>query len=287
MKTYEPRMAPELAGVQVVARDARVDWLTITANTEGSRKAIFKRWQFALGAMQMLGEEVREWGMRGYKGLQIGSIRWGSRRDDDILILSGQDAYALWKVFLPWATNCSRVDLAVTVETSVAWPNLLQTYADWIYDSGSKMQKRMTLLRRVDGIGQTLYVNKRSSDQLGRVYDKGAQLGLDDYVHRLWRYEVEYRRERANVVVRGLKRLGSDFPNGIYQNVYQWFNSRDIPPVFDQMYRDGWQIRADVAATITSTSTSLNWLSSQVRPTVARLRAAGLEEQVLDALGLT
>lgn len=275
-----------LNDVEIVGEDAKVDWLTITCSDKEMRKSLLERFTRAKCALTMLGEYTREWGMHGYKGLQCGGLRWGTRKDSDIAILIGQDAYSFWRVFLPLATNVSRVDLAVTVETKQEHFGLLELYADWMYHNSSASLKRCVRLDPWPNSCGTLYVNKRASDQMGRVYDKAAHLGLQDYAGRLWRYEVEYKHERAGKVAHALKEAGTQFVDSIYCTVHDWFNVRDIPPIFDKRHRDGWTVSADVAATVTSTSASLNWLSSQVRPTVARLRASGLEDQVLEALGL-
>src|SRR3972149_6894842 len=117
----------------------------------------------------------KNWKWRGYEGCAIGGIRWATRADSDILILSGQDAQALWPIYAHLATNCSRVDLAVTARTHKCYPRLLHAYKAWLNVNGSGLARRCTTIERVDGIGMTLNVGKRASDQFGRVYDKGAE----------------------------------------------------------------------------------------------------------------
>lgn len=262
-----------------------VDWLTITANTQSRKKEVWNRFERYKQALEMLSEVPKEWYFRGYKGLQIGSIRWGTREDTDILVLSGLDAQALWSVFLPLSTNCSRVDLAVTVETKRCHPRLLQIYADELYALDSFKERQCVLLNNVDGLGKTLQVCKRISDEFGRVYDKGAQLQDPLRMHRLWRYEVEYKNERARAMGLALKqRIGSkSVAADIADTVYRWFDERDIPPIWNKGTSG---IMLERQATVTSSSQSLHWLTTQVKPTVQKLLAKGYTEEVLAALGI-
>lgn len=275
-----------LKNLNVISRYAGVDWLTITTSDPTRRTSVLKRFLRLKEAFLLMGELPKDWGMRGYRGISIGSARWGTRRDGDILILSGMDALTFWRIFAPLGENCSRIDLAVTVQLEHPQPNLLGLYCDWLRGNGSRTAKRATSMERVDGIGATLYINKRSSDQMGRVYDKGAEMKDVLMTHRLWRYELELKGTRAKKALGQLLDAGDALPSRIVETAWKWFNDRDIPPLFDRYTPDGYLIQMDVSARVTSSSQQLNWLSSQVKPTVARLRKAGLEAEVISALGL-
>lgn len=262
-----------------------VDWLTITANTQSRKKEVWKRFERYKEALEMLSEVPKEWYFRGYKGVQIGSVRWGTREDTDILVLSGLDAQALWGVFLPFSTNCSRVDLAVTVETKRCHPRLLQIYAEEVHALHAYHEREYVLLNNADKLGKTLQVCKRISDEFGRVYDKGAQLHDPLRIHRLWRYEVEYKNDRARAMGLHLKeQIGSQrLPSQIADTVYRWFDERNIPPIWNKGTNG---IMLERQATVTSSSQSLHWLTTQVKPTVQKLLSKGYAEEVLTALGI-
>jgi len=286
VENQKNRNGPIAEKANIISRHAGVDWLTITTSDHTRRTSVLKRFLRLKEAFLLMGELPKDWGMRGYRGISIGSARWGTREDGDILILSGKDALTFWRIFAPLGENCSRIDLAVTVQLDTPQPNMLREYCDWLRDYGSRTARHTTSLERVDGIGASLYVNRRASDQMGRVYDKGAEMKDALMTHRLWRYELELKSKRAQKALGQLLDAGDALPSCIVQTVWQWFNDRDIPPAFDRRTRDGWEIRTDVSAQVTSSSQQLNWLSSQVKPTVARLCKAGLEAEVIHALGL-
>jgi DNA relaxase NicK len=262
-----------------------IDWMTITANTTDRKRSILMRYLRLEEALRLMGETRKTWKWRGYEGAMIGGIRWGTRADSDILILSGQDAQSFWRTMAPLSTNCSRVDLAVTCRTHKCYPRLLHAYKAWLNVNGSGLARRCTTIERVDGIGMTLNVGQRTADQCGRVYDKGAEQNLPLDTHRLWRYEVEFKGDRAkSVLAQLISETGrEEFPSNICSTVHTWFDQRDVPPVFQ---KHGQALTLNLQATVTSTSQKLAWLSKQVRPAVKSLSEQGYLEEVLAALGL-
>jgi hypothetical protein len=284
-KLVDSNRNPIYADLEIDETRAGVDWLTITANTADRKKIILLRYLRLEEALKLLGETRKTWKWRGYEGCTIGGIRWATRADSDILILSGQDAQSFWRTMAYLATNCSRVDLSVTARTHRCYPRLLHAYKAWLNVNGSALARRCTVVERVDGIGMTLNVGKRSSDQFGRVYDKGAEQNSPLDIHRLWRYEVEFKDERAKKVLAQLisEKGREEFPANICSTVHTWFDQRDVPPIFQKR---GQALTLDLQATITSTSQKLAWLSKQVRPAVKNLSEQGYLEEVLVALGL-
>jgi DNA relaxase NicK len=279
-------MKPEMT-LDITVQDlySGLDWLTCTASDTEKRAAMLTKFIQLKEALRLLGEIPKDWGFRGYKGLQIGSVRWGQRKSSSIIILSGNDALAFWRVIAPLADNCSRVDLAVTARTDKWVPFLIDQYIDWIREYGTSGQRRMVEVRPEDRPGGCLYIGSRFSDQFGRLYDKGAEMGIEEDTGRLWRYEVEYKDYRASKVLEKLmnKRMPF-FPECILATVWHWFDERQIPPVFSK--RDLPPMAVDLQATVTTVSQKLNWLSKQVRPTVGALVAEGYNTEVLLALGL-
>lgn len=268
------------------AANASVDWLTITAKDKMRRDQIYARFARVLAAMELMGEMPRDWAWKGFEGKTVSGFKWGTREDCDILIASGQDAASFWRVFAPWSQNCSRLDLAVTARSRKAYPGLLGAYVAWLRVNGSKTVKKATQVRKVDGIGETLYIGSRSSDQMGRVYDKGAQSGQMVDISRLWRYEVEFKDQRSAAMMHNLMQISGSrhLSKTIQSTVFRWFDLRDIPPIFDSL--GGNDVLVSIQATQTDASRKLLWLSKQVRPTVRHLVEAGYEAEVCAALGL-
>jgi DNA relaxase NicK len=133
--------------------------------------------------------------------------------------------------------------------------------------------------------GDTLYVGKRTSPVMLRLYDKtpafnlanGTKLPLGTF----WRYEVEYKRGYAKVAFDSWLQ----YPNRtewIQDTVAVEFTKRGAPS-FGSAREFGTGLKAYVAPT--TTNSNLAWLKKTVRPVFQRLVSSGLEKEALMALG--
>jgi hypothetical protein len=281
---------------EVVIDDLRagVDWLTVTAKDQDLRGDLFSECERIKTILYQNGDRLKPWSFKGYTGFAIGGLRWGTRLDSDIAVLSGADAHQNWYAVGEWCENCSRVDLAVTVNCNKAWSGLLQTYYDFLNAPTAKHVKFSSSITKNSAGGQTLYIGSRMSRAFGRVYDKGIEAGLEPESGKLWRYEIEFKKPLAKQVLSALhsnKYLPHDthwneeVAQSIVSTVYVWFQARNLPPLFTR--RENESISLECEARITSDEVSLNWLTTQVRPTVLRLAERGKLHRVKEALGLT
>jgi hypothetical protein len=272
---------------KAIELSSSVDWLTCTAKSPEARIKIYELCAEFRRDLAQNGK-ITPWRFRGYQGLQCESVRWGTRADSDIAVLSGYDAAVAWRRLLPVAENVSRVDLAVTIRTRNEVGDLVQVYYDWVKQNlGAWEARKLTKIENNKG-GQTLYVGSRASDQFGRIYDKGAQdKKLKVPPGCLWRYEVEFKEDRAGKIASQLR--NSVDPNAspaqrIQQTVYLWFDSRDVPPLFCRA--KSLPLDSTVSARVTTDEKALAWLHAQVAPTVARLMDKGKADATLQALGV-
>lgn len=275
---------PDLKDVETV--QTGVDYLTITVKDRAARERVFLEFDRIKLMLMKSGHHPENWTFKGYAGLSIGSARWGTREDSDIAILSGHEAYVNWLPFAMLARNVSRLDLQVTVTLQRPWTELATQAYDWLENNPDLRRKNLTytILNNTNG-GVTLYVGSRASDQYGRFYDKGKEQSKDAEKGIKWRYEVEFKGDRAKKVLDQLKMqcAKEDVENAIASTVYVWFVAREIPPV--------WSINAqpmslDMKATVTSDELKLDWITRQVRPTIRRLMDHGKSEELMIALGL-
>lgn len=266
---------------------AGIDWLTVTAKETDTRFRLFNEALYLKNELKEEGDEVLPWKFKGYAGYKVGSLRWGTREDSDIAILSGLDAYSNWGRFGRAATNCTRIDLAVTTTLVEPWKNLAEAYYSW-HEGGNGQPDvpnlGFTLIKNTDG-GETIYVGSRKSQQFGRIYDKGAEQKNSALTGFQWRYEVEYKKPMAGPVLTALLQCeeGQDLPEKMRSTVHNWFARRDCPPVFSDA---GPMIEIETEARVTSDEVKLWWLSSQVCPSVKFLIERGRLEDVVKALGL-
>lgn len=266
--------------VQVDAT-ASCDWLTRTFSNPKIRQFVYDDWQTATSILTAEGHEPSAWQWMGYDGMSVGGLSWGHREDTDILRASGGTAERMFDRFGHYQGNCSRIDIALTLK----WPTPQRHTASKAYQKvtgGVDSDKRRSYSLVVNSRGgETLYVGSRSSNQFGRLYDKDAESGLAQIARR-WRYEVEFKADRAGKV---LELLQSTRDRGkLYLGIVQgFFKPRGVsmPPLADDAL-----VRVEIIEPPKQVDTQLAWLRQQVAPVVGRLQRLGLEDAVVEALRL-
>lgn len=275
----------ETATAPVDRLEAGVDWITLTCRAGDEHQSDFDHtaWHAAKVQREVTRELMRPWKWRGYDGWRITGLASGRREDSDIIIASGSTATRYWRLFHKWSTNVSRLDLQATALFHRPDPDLVLRYYDRSQDYNGR---QYTLLRNNRG-GQTLYCGARTSDQYGRIYDKGVQAGIPIQPGRLWRYEVEFKGVRAKKMTESLfVQICSRRPaqNIIPVTVYRWFADRGVLPAFRE---PGGAEPIIIALEVEETNwqRQLRWLAVQVRPTVQQL-ITHHQLETITALGL-
>jgi len=254
-----------------------VDWLTCTSNDDKVGLAWFEMFQ-------RLAVEPREWNNPWYVGKSDEHIRWGyNSKMGYIFISSGVLADVVFQQTVPVARKVTRIDVQVTVRLQKANCEVARNG----YRVNSASPNRKYGLIQNSRNGQTLYVGSRTSAQFGRVYDKGVESGYDE-PGRLWRYEVELKKPVSDTAARQLANWsnpekGQESHYQIVPFVFDWFLHRGVGPVFA---REGQNdIVTEVGRRITSDEKKLEWLRTQVRPTIQYLLGKGQADKLAEALG--
>lgn len=267
----------------IVTLAAGMDWITATrAQTDLDNPL----WQFASHVQRDLtdaGCVFRAWAWSGYVGYSSDHMAAGVRQDGTYLRLSSDVAAIYWQRAVTASQNVSRVDLQVTVELERPRINLAAVeYALAVERASALDARRKIALIKAHPAGQTLYIGSRQSDTFLRLYDKGAENGSDTS-GKTWRYEVEYKNDRAREVSNMLNRHSSPH-DGITALVHAEFTKRGTTPLFDRKIPAPTLSLSRIDPT---TERQLIWLNTQVRPVIEKLLAAGERDRTIAALGLT
>jgi len=254
-----------------------VDYLTCTTRSDAQSASLVSALLEELGAEYLFQERSRRWQFMGYHGRAYEGVRYGLRGNEAIVMLSGQSASRLWSKVAPLRNQCTRIDLAVTATLPKVNEYVARAGYESALDNGAV---KGALIANSQG-GTTVYLGSRTSRLFGRLYDKGAEEGIGSGI--CWRYEVECKKPASEAVLSQL--LVTEEPAlWISSYVWNWFNGKGVEPIFTSSDVDS---AIEIEASVSSSTKSLAWLSSQVRPTVGRLVIEGLTIEVLDALGLT
>lgn len=260
----------------VVGVSAAVDYLTVVTRSEKAAAQMIDTLYKAKGKDFWVNSVNKPWKFKGFHGRAYEGVRYGLRGEEAILMLSGPTASELWAQVAPTRARCTRIDLAVTVELAGECEHLAQQAFDVDAPSGP-VNRSLVLNSRG---GSTMYVGSRQSMYMGRLYDKSAEQG--EKPGKVWRYEVEIKKPASESLL--IQLLETPEPaQYINSYVYTWFLTRGIKPLWTAK---DWEGAIEIEAKVESPDKSLAWLTSQVRPTVARLIIAGKELEVREALGL-
>lgn len=260
---------------------AGVDYLTATAYRHSQHDNFDALGRALVEMRAKLGHEVKTWKSGGYHGLITDGVIRGVRHDTHIIKLSSDVAHDEWKQVAELATNISRLDVEITLELETAAPDFFRRNHVLALSNGTgRGRKRNVTLIQSTTDGDSLYLGKRSSEIYARVYDKGREQKTAPS-GKLVRQELEYKGERAKEVAAVLLRSESA-------------QLESLLIVSDYMRRAGLQTtwhdgkRAMAAReSPASKPVRLNWLRDAVKPSITRLREAGLLVEVLEALGLS
>ena len=262
--------------------ESRLDWLSATVRP-GTKQTVLKgRVAAWIDGRVKQGYDRKAFQTPFYVGVRTNGIAYGERRDDVLLTLSGEMAQRYGPTAITWADNVSRLDIQVTVQD----PDLTHNWALYVdtmigQDPRVKSGALTTRLYSQRPRGITSYIGDGASDKLCRVYDKAAESD-DRYPPGAWRWETQYRHQRALSVARKLLD-GLVLPATVLAAVCSAFVDYriDVPALcIPQDWRDAGIEQA------TDDARRLAWLRRSVAPCVERLTEHFGYDQVLDALGL-
>ena len=265
--------------------NACLDWVTLVGeDSEGKSQPMVEAVR-AMEELVLMHGQWRNFSLQGYKGQTCGPISAGFNGDNFIIRISGKAADEI-ETLIPSFAVCkpTRVDYQVTVKLEKPDKGLAgRTFAIMEKSNGLAGPKRF--LAFFTSNSDTLYVGKRTSPVMLRLYDKTPDINLANKTkHPLgsfWRYEVEYKRQYAKVALETWL-AWTNRTELIKDTVANEFLKRNAP--FASSVQDyGTALKAYIAPT--TVNSNLAWLKTTVRPVFQRLIASGLEREAFMALG--
>lgn len=267
---------------QWVLQEADVDWLTVTAHTGDAATWLLTEGGAISASEVERGERIRPSNFQGYHGTLSNHCFFGFRLDGAIVRVGGKAARDNWRRLVGPGRNVTRLDLALTAKAPKDVPTLAGEYYDRLDDRPPRPGRptEYTHIRSKLG-GETLYCGRRSSEQFGRVYDKHRE-SKGIYPVGSWRFEVEYKGERAKQVAAYLSER-ADVALSTTDVATRRFEDWGISVPFD-LPGNGW--RPQVIDVPSDNATRFAWLETSVSTTVERLSTTYSAEEIRQALGL-
>jgi len=259
-----------------------MDWITYVTTERRHTKDLMLFASSSAKGQEQSNVSSEYWKGLGYAGSKLGSFRWGERNGHEgIMIISGGSAIAGLAFAALGIGRPTRVDLQVTIRCTP--PNhsvATRVYSDLENINKSRQRKRYIKLIS-SSTGDTVYVGKRTSKVMLRLYDKTHSV-MQGQTGLYWRYEVEYKSRAAVKVLESLT-TANDLMALCLSQVFAEYVKRDVQPRFStRSVVDAIEVGMEVS----TKDSKLRWLEKCVAPVVTQLCIAGYEEQVLHSLKL-
>jgi hypothetical protein len=266
--------------------EAGIDYLTMTL-TDGTED--YETWaagaRDAVGLLAAHGNVPKPGGFRGFQGVWCGGAFVGDREHDTLLVVPGSWASRLWQNTYHGRAHYSRLDLQVTVRYADFDKELSKKSYQWAAamneDRPLQQRRKLKIIEDSDG-GSTLYIGSRSSEHFCRLYNKMAASD-DPLYENCWRYEVELHNDSATAASRYIYEGARSQPRAVSSTVWQYFTQRGILTPWPRESEENAVLPR--SSPRTDIERKLNWLTTQVQPTVRLLLQHVDASMVLRALG--
>jgi DNA relaxase NicK len=262
--------------------DCGIDWFTTTALDPPTSKLLTLKAEGMMLSESAKGFYIKPWSMKGYSGWRCGRVEWGERQDGVVARLSGGLAASDWWTLWQITERCSRIDLQATfrlVHKPFAEIQHMRRVAQNFYDGRSDGPK--ITFWSDNKKGACLYFGSRASSLYFRAYNKEAESGRKEFEGCV-RLELEVKNRLTYPTVQRLL-AAETTQHGILSELATYMDRHGLSPNFGTV---DLHSRSECSIIQPDCQKSLDWLSSAVKPTVQRLVAMGLTEEVFEAIGL-
>lgn len=260
---------------------ANPDWLTVTTTTMTDANRLAK-YGLELASNDADEGQLKKWYGMGYRGWQSRTIKTGLRGENEaILMLAGKSSWAYSDTLPLGNFRVTRFDIQVTISIDPPDADIARV-KHRAMKTANLHRGRPRFLKFIESpTGTTLYVGKRTSAVVLRLYDKTEHFKPGS-LGKYWRYEVEFKKAAAQPAYDKWCDAPAKF-TWIVNQVTAEFAKRGCEPGFST----GTKVDAiEAKATASNEEGQLAWLRKCVSPVVAQLCFKGYTEEVVQVLKL-
>jgi len=262
--------------------DSAVDYITCTSGFQDESKLMLLKAEQLIDSEFRAGNDVKPWGMKGYKGWRCGRVEYGWRHDGAIVRLSSGLAANYWYDIYQFARRVSRVDVQCTLKCEGAVNLEIAEIRKQVstFFQGRTDGPRITWWSDSLG-GATVYLGSRQSGLYFRGYNKAVQ-SQDEAFTDCLRCELEVKSVYLPCLMAQLTsgELVSDVIRGVLSG---FLNERGVSSKFESADP---RLLSRCPTVVTDRVKQLRWLRECVSPTVKKLIDSGSQDEVLLALGV-
>lgn len=272
----------------VVKITAGIDWITATLpEYHSNRGSLGVYGHSLLRDMETEGYQMVERRIQGYSGFGCGNCFIGYRDDGTMAQFTGRHADVAYNIIASLEPNFPRLDVQVSAQfddmpSNVAKEAYTDTRRRAMKDPEHRRRKVYITVGSDDGV--TCYVGSPGSKERGLIYNKQIE-SKDPLYANTWRWEVRFRNDAADRVYAVLGVDDEQFRVKCLKLVGTWYKERGSIPIW---FNGMDMLPLPPERTLpTDIERKLQWLSTQVRPTIEYLQSAGYGARILSSLGLS
>lgn len=269
-------------------KEVGCDYITATARETDPAKGLYAFGRYLLSTEARRGFKTSNSRGGGYYAAVAGHVWLGRRFDGCCLRVSGAAANEHWNQVADLSGNVTRFDVQVTefVPNSAHSAMLRVWNQNRGWTSGCGHRSKVKKIVGPSGI-ETMFVGSRQSERFLRIYDKYAESG-EEYYRGCLRWELELKADLALAYANNLS-LSPNASMQMFATVRDFClerlkvcpSARIRPGVFQTGFTC---LRPPPRAA--DCNRTLQYLAKSIKPSIDRLKAAGLEIEVRKVLGL-
>lgn len=262
-----------------------IDWVSCSLHRES---ADYQQWRgnvlSALERVSKEGYQIESRRLLGYEGLSAGNCFFGENEAGSFAQFTGEKADWAFDYTIHPKVHYSRIDVQTSVKYREYQANIgKRAYRDSIRANEALppgRKRKVWIIVGSDG-GDTCYIGSASSGQRCRIYNKERQ--SDDVRYkRAWRYEVVFKNELATSFAANLSTTTLNRAQYCLETCIAWCATRGVDV---SSFGDGGGVVLPLQRTLpTDVEKKLNWLKTQVRPTIAYLCELGFRDTLTEVL---
>lgn len=269
----------------VIKSELSIDFLRLTTEIDDDVTEWLRPIRHAMDIQRLDGWKVRAYQISDMQGVLVGQGAWLKNKTHALAEMRGELAERTYTFYTEKKGKATRIDLALTVwlgeyDHAIA-TNVHEMATRFLVESGRAERRRMPVI--FGGVdGWTCYLGSRKSDRFFRVYDKDKQSGEMRYKNA-WRFEIEIKGKVAQNLWERLRRPETR-GHIIQSEIVAFLESYGLAlKGFNATFAS---TKTGQASQPSDVKRKLEWLQSQVRPTVTDLIERGFANEAYFALDL-
>lgn len=262
-----------------------VDYLRLTRPKGESSKSFYIPTRVAVSDSIDQGHKKRPYAVGDMRGVICGNVAYAESKTHWLSEFRGGLAEVYYPDYINVTSNCTRLDLALTVWLDDYQANLAVEFQRLAVAHHEKMgwgNSRAWPLLIHSRDGDTCYLGSRSSDRYFRFYDKHKR-SKDEWYKNAWRFELETKGDLSKILWQDIQQE-ADARYIANREVIGTLDKRGIAladfPVTQETRKIPY---VDTPKDVTS---RLLWLQKQVKPALDELSKRGYLDAALAVLGL-